>query len=761
MADNNTVIRLKNVWKIYSMGDVEVPALRGLDLEIKKGEFVAVMGPSGSGKCISGDSRLILSSGVPIMIKDIKSKNSEILAMDKETGKIRPFSITKFYKRQTKTALEIETTSGKKIIATEEHPFFTLDGSGVCEIAAKELKKGVFVASVRSIHTKGERQYLNPLNALCKDKSLIVFDSTRLVRNLLDDAHVSRAVICKELGFKYCTLDSWLYKNNLSLDNFRKIILFCRKNLEKYEGKIELTALSSNKKVKIPSYSSPELMELYGFLSGDGNIDKDGLKMTNVDKELKQRFRYLCKEVFGVEAIEFIEKRIDCNSKVIRSFFVVIFGFPTIKKSRNILLPDFIFNCANDEVSSFIKGLFDCDAYVSSDKREISIALASKGLIEQLSHLFLRFGIVTRYSEKMNCATNTRRKIMRKYYALSISGLENLRLYAKHIGFNCNHKRKRLNGHLSGKENTNVNVFPCGKMLRILRRDSGIVLARNIHKQLWPYEKGLINPSLAKLKEIISILENKEIDAKKLRDLMDADIFWDKIKSVRKLNKDQYVYDITVPGADNFVANGFIIHNSTAMNMIGCLDIPTKGSIYLEGKDISHLSESDLAQIRGKKIGFIFQQFNLIPTLTALENVMLPMIFQGIPASSRKEKATELLNLVELGDRISHKPNELSGGQQQRVAIARALANDPEVILADEPTGNLDSKTGRLVLDFLKRMHNQQCKTIVMVTHDANVAEYAERVELLRDGTIVSTRKGKKHEHDKSSTCKIKIKKKN
>jgi len=199
---------------------------------------------------------------------------------------------------------------------------------------------------------------------------------------------------------------------------------------------------------------------------------------------------------------------------------------------------------------------------------------------------------------------------------------------------------------------------------------------------------------------------------------------------------------------------------STAMNMIGCLDIPTKGNIYLEGKDISHLSESDLAQIRGKKIGFIFQQFNLIQTLTALENVMLPMTFQGIPAADRKAKAIELLDLVELGERVNHKPSELSGGQQQRVAIARALANDPEVILADEPTGNLDSKTGGIVMEFLKKMHNQQCKTIVMVTHDANVAEHAERVELLRDGVVVSTRKGKKHGHGKSSTCKVQVNKK-
>ncbi|MBN2458550.1 ABC transporter ATP-binding protein [Candidatus Woesearchaeota archaeon] len=177
---------------------------------------------------------------------------------------------------------------------------------------------------------------------------------------------------------------------------------------------------------------------------------------------------------------------------------------------------------------------------------------------------------------------------------------------------------------------------------------------------------------------------------------------------------------------------------STAMNMVGALDIPTKGKIFLEGKDITLLSESDLAQIRGKKIGFIFQQFNLLNTLTALENVMLPMTFQNVPESERRRKARKLLELVELGERLNHKPAELSGGQQQRVAIARALANDPEVILADEPTGNLDSKTGVNVLSFLKKLNKEEKKTIVMVTHDEVLAKQAQRVEYLRDGRIIS-----------------------
>ncbi len=176
---------------------------------------------------------------------------------------------------------------------------------------------------------------------------------------------------------------------------------------------------------------------------------------------------------------------------------------------------------------------------------------------------------------------------------------------------------------------------------------------------------------------------------------------------------------------------------STAVNMIGCMDMPTKGRIYLDGTDISKLSESDLAQVRGKKIGFIFQQFNLLGTLTALENVALPMMFQGKGREERMGYAKKLLEMVELGDRMGHKPSELSGGQQQRVAIARSLANDPEVVLADEPTGNLDSKTGEVVIRFLEKL-NKEGKTIIMVSHDANVAKHAQRIERLKDGRIIS-----------------------
>lgn len=176
---------------------------------------------------------------------------------------------------------------------------------------------------------------------------------------------------------------------------------------------------------------------------------------------------------------------------------------------------------------------------------------------------------------------------------------------------------------------------------------------------------------------------------------------------------------------------------STMMNLVGCLDLPTKGAIYLDGRDISSLSESDLAQIRGKKIGFIFQQFHLIPTLSALENVMLPLEFQDIAADAARKKAEEILDKVGLGDRKWHLPSQLSGGQQQRAAIARSLANNPEVILADEPTGNLDSVSGANVIGLLEGLWRKESKTIIMVTHDLNLAGHAKRIIQLKDGQII------------------------
>ena len=175
---------------------------------------------------------------------------------------------------------------------------------------------------------------------------------------------------------------------------------------------------------------------------------------------------------------------------------------------------------------------------------------------------------------------------------------------------------------------------------------------------------------------------------------------------------------------------------STAMNLVGCLDLASKGEIYLGEHNIKYLSESDLAQIRGKQIGFIFQTFNLVPSLTALENVALPMAFQNFSRNARLKKAHELLVQVGLSDRMKHLPNQLSGGERQRVAIARALINNPEIILADEPTGNLDTKTGDEIMGLLYNL-NKKGKTIILVTHNPDLTKLANKIIRLKDGKLV------------------------
>src|SRR5258705_8577249 len=174
---------------------------------------------------------------------------------------------------------------------------------------------------------------------------------------------------------------------------------------------------------------------------------------------------------------------------------------------------------------------------------------------------------------------------------------------------------------------------------------------------------------------------------------------------------------------------------STLMNLIGCLDTPTKGSYLLNDKQVSQMNDNELARIRNEEIGFVFQTFNLLPRATALHNVELPLIYAGVPAKDRQERAKQALEKVELGSRMTHRPNELSGGQRQRVAVARALVNNPSILLADEPTGNLDSKTGAEIMALFARLH-EGGNTIVLVTHEADVAAYAHRTISLRDGQI-------------------------
>lgn len=183
---------------------------------------------------------------------------------------------------------------------------------------------------------------------------------------------------------------------------------------------------------------------------------------------------------------------------------------------------------------------------------------------------------------------------------------------------------------------------------------------------------------------------------------------------------------------------------STLMNILGCLDSPTGGRYILNGNDVSKMADNDLAVIRNKEIGFVFQQFNLLPRLTALENVALPLVYAGVAKKERTEIAKEVLNKVGLADRSHHKPNELSGGQGQRVAIARALVNNPSMILADEPTGNLDTKTSYEIMDIFEKIH-QAGNTVVLVTHEEDIARKAHRIIRLRDGVIETDTKSKQN----------------
>ncbi len=174
---------------------------------------------------------------------------------------------------------------------------------------------------------------------------------------------------------------------------------------------------------------------------------------------------------------------------------------------------------------------------------------------------------------------------------------------------------------------------------------------------------------------------------------------------------------------------------STLLNMIGCLDVPTEGRVLIDGVSTAEMTEEELTRIRRDRIGFVFQSFNLIPTLSARENVELPMIFRKVGEKERKERAQKLLEKVGMGDKSDHRPSELSGGEQQRVAIARALANDPSIILADEPTGNLDTSSGNEIMNIMKEL-NRTGRTIIVVTHDPSVADFAERIIRIRDGKL-------------------------
>lgn len=177
---------------------------------------------------------------------------------------------------------------------------------------------------------------------------------------------------------------------------------------------------------------------------------------------------------------------------------------------------------------------------------------------------------------------------------------------------------------------------------------------------------------------------------------------------------------------------------STLMNMIGALDRPTSGSYLMDGADISRMNDTMLSQLRNERIGFVFQSFHLIPRTNALQNVELPLLYAGVSRKKRREKAMEMLEMVGMADRMEHKPNELSGGQKQRIAIARAMINSPSVLLADEPTGALDSKTGHLIMDLFHKLHDEKGKTVILITHNNDLARETERILTLSDGNIIN-----------------------
>ncbi len=222
----------------------------------------------------------------------------------------------------------------------------------------------------------------------------------------------------------------------------------------------------------------------------------------------------------------------------------------------------------------------------------------------------------------------------------------------------------------------------------------------------------------------MKIIETKEI-AKRYK--MGAEVV-DALKTISiTINKGEYVAFMGPSGSGK----------STLMNIIGCLDTPTGGTYILNGKDVSDMTENELAEVRNKEIGFVFQTFNLLPRQSSLENVALPLIYAGYGKAERTQKAQKVLESVGLGDRSLHKPNELSGGQRQRVAVARALVNDPSILLADEPTGNLDTKTSYEIMELFAEIH-EKGNTIIMVTHEEDIAQYAHRIIRLRDGLIES-----------------------
>ncbi|MBR9700341.1 ATP-binding cassette domain-containing protein [Candidatus Woesearchaeota archaeon] len=734
------------------------------------------MGPSGSGKCVTGDAEVLTSQGL-MPIKDLVQNPRNVYAF---TDKFSEECVTTTFSREVDELIRLKTRNGKSITLTLEHPLFTICDEGFTEVIAKNLKIGDRIATPRKLSIPMCKKDLRALETLAEHPKLVgCLDAS--FRSIMKVRGITRKYLSKK--YNRARVDGWIYNgNNVPLHILAEL------GLLDMVVKVKLPSTDSSKAISVPGLTE-NVAELLGYVSGDGWLDKSGVRVANIDETIKSRILELFKEEFAIDGSQDGEK-VTLNSRALRIYFSKVFRVPTRKKSWNITMSNALLMAPISVLSRYLRALNDCDGFVDKKKKEISLTLASKKLIKQLQTAYLRYGIVATVRSVRKRATNSNMRA-RTYWTLSISGLDNIKIYGKDIGFLHPMKRYRLEVHMLAKiSDTNVDTIPISGLYRTARRTLGISnkwIKRRTGKDFWHIEGTKREPTVGTAKIMLSELRKRQFElishedqlpnnlskiGKELQHRSNSEVqilcqeiqcelqkryinseyylqqleyaisssehlFWDSVTDIELIRKRTKVYDITVPRAHNFIANNVIIHNSTAMNMIGCLDIPTKGEVYLHHHDISHLTESNLAQIRGKEIGFVFQKFNLINTLTAKENIMLPMMFQNVSFSEREDKAEKVLRMVDLGDRMDHKPSELSGGQQQRVAIARALALSPEVILADEPTGNLDSKTGGTVMDFLKKLHKEKGTTIVMVTHDSRVAEHADRVEYLKDGQIV------------------------
>ncbi|MCK4327662.1 MAG: ATP-binding cassette domain-containing protein [Candidatus Diapherotrites archaeon] len=824
------LIEVDDVKREYKMGETIVHALRGVDIDIGKGDFVFIVGPSGSGKCVSPKTKVILNPGELKTIEEVYDAHSNkrnglsyITNPGLKTvslgGRGTAFEkVGAVYRGSARRLVEITTRTGKSVEVSGEHPLFTIGGEGITEVRADRLKKGGFIATARKLPLKGKPQYFQ-LEKLGTQKEVRMHNSQRTVRGLIKQCGLPKEGIARKLRVDVTTVKSWETVNNISLYHLSKLCRLCDKSFpEILSSNHYLKSNTSATFFRLPLKTSPELLEFLGYLIGDGSIDRSGVYFTNADKELLDRFTHLSKGLFSIKPARYKIKnhyRLSIPNVALAKTINVLLGIPHGKK-KSQRIPPWVFSCSNKELAKFVGALYDCDAYVQKTKTEVVLVLSSKEVISELQLILLRFGIVARKGGVIKKATNSGMQ-PRKYYYLSISGVPEAKKYYEEIGFLCKRKSQRLGNKIrSKKTNTNVDLIPASPMIRMIRRGLNYSTRRikqEYKMDIWPIERTRREPSKDYVDKIVGILEKRikrlkyfkkrlgrktsyretsriavdvglpfkrimreskpgtyyykqyyEKNKKQVKDALSnriqemiaestplintlknimkagENVFWDRIETVRHREGNFVVYDLTVPSTQNYIANGIFVHNSTLMHIVGALDHPSSGDVKLEGMPIRQMSDFQLSMMRRNRVGFIFQSFNLVLSLNALDNVMLPLITDNTINSIELEKrARRLLSEVGLGHRMFHTPNELSGGERQRVAVARALINDPEIVLADEPTGNLDTSTGQEIFDLMRDLNKEHGTTFVIVTHDVEYIDKGDKVYHIKDGVITET----------------------